>query len=223
MSIIFVLDDSILYENIYEDVEILKGGPGSGHRGHRGRPGKTGGSMPGKIWTGQQVEYEGDKLSKLQTGEVGEQLAINVLTQQFGDQFHNVNEGVNNAPIDVAGDHMAVEVKTGLTTNTKMSQHWRSTLGQFGKREKQLVDSLESSEKKEYMTFRRQQIMERKYSVVEKMSTMVGTTVEPVTLGIILTPDGSRGDVFLIPDFHLRLAWKAYATDEYYVGTYDVD
>jgi len=40
---------------------------------------------------------------------------------------------------------------------------------------------------------------------------------------VILAPDGSKGDVFMVPDFHLRLPWKDYATDEYYVGTFDVD
>jgi hypothetical protein len=51
-------------------------------------------------------------------------------------KFDTVNVGVNNAPIDVAGDHMAVEVKTGLASNGVKSQHWRATIGQPGKAEK---------------------------------------------------------------------------------------
>jgi len=209
-------------------VIVRKGGAGSGHHGHAGRPGKRGGSAPGsggssKVWDGQQVKHEGSKLNKLETGASGERLAIQVLSKELGSGFHNVNEGINNAPIDVAGDHMAVEVKTGLSTNGVTAQHWRATLGQFGKKERQLVDSLSKDDKKEYLMFRRQQIMERKYSAVAKMSEIAGGTVKPFTVGVILSPDGSKGDVYMVPDFHLRLTWKTYATDEYYVGTFDVD
>lgn len=202
----------------------LKGGPGSGHHGHSGRPGKVGGSSGGgKVWGGSQEQFDGEKVSKLQTGEIGEQLAETMLEEQFGVEFRTLNEGINNAPIDVAGDHMAVEVKTGLTTNGATAQHWRATLGQFGKGERERVSKLSKPEKKEYLAFRRQQIMERKYSTVAKMSNMLGEPVKPFTVGVILTPDGSKGDVFMVPDFHLRLTWKNYATDEFYIGTYDVE
>lgn len=205
---------------------VLKGGPGSGHHGHSGRPGKRGGSGPGtggaKVWTGEQVAADGKKISKLQAGEAGEQLAMRVLSEQTGTDFSTLNVNVNNAPIDVMGDHLAVEVKTGLASNGKSAQHWRATIGQPGKAETELIKKMTKEEKRAHHDFKRQKILERKQAMLDKISKETGETVKGATVGVILSPDGKRGDVYLVPGFHQRLPWKDYATDEYHIGSYDV-
>jgi hypothetical protein len=201
----------------------LKGGPGSGNFGHAGRPGKVGGSTTGnRVWAGQTLERAGERLSKLKTGEIGEKLAMKVLEDKFGASFSTLNAGLNNAPIDVAGDHTAVEVKTGLASVGKSAQHWRATIGQPGIAERELLKAMDAQEKRTYNEFKKQQIIQRKESMLDKMRQAAGAEVKPYTVGIILDPDGSKGDVFLIPGFHLYLSWNQYATDDYYVGTYDV-
>ena len=88
----------------------------------------------GRMWSGgEPMVYDGPTISKLEAGMAGEKLTIKVLSQKYGANFQTLNVGINNAPIDVGGDHLAGEVKTGLATNGKTSQQWRATIGQPGK------------------------------------------------------------------------------------------
>ena len=197
---------------------ILKGGKGSGNFGHGGRPGKVGGSSS-RVWSGT-TSTEPRTLSKLKTGGIGEALAIQALSTE-GAQFETLNVGINNAPIDLIGDHLAVEVKTGLSTNARDAQKWRATIGEPGKEEKELLKQMTPKEKLEFNSYKRQKILERKNELLKKLSEEAGEPVKAMTIGVILSPDGSKGDVFAIPGFHLSLRWNQYATDEYYLGTYD--
>lgn len=205
----------------------IKGGPGSGHHGHQGRLGQRGGSAPGsggRVWTGEAVP-RGDKskrISKLRTGEIGEQFARQALAEKFGVPFVELNQGINNAPIDIAGDHHAVEVKAGLATNGKTAQHWRATIGQPGKEEAELIKQMTSAEKRAHNVAKEQAILARKNAMLSQMSEDAGVTIKPATVGVILSEDGSRGDVYFVPGFHLRLTWQEYATEDYYLGTYDM-
>ena len=210
----------------------FKGGPGSGHHGHRGIPGKVGGSLPGKgspnylpagqrVWQGKQ---ESGKIpfNQNETGRRGEVIAARVLEDMFGSQFSTMNAGINNAPIDVAGNHHAVEVKTGPATNGRSAQQWRITTSYTsGTTERDLIAKMSADEKRQYNTYKQEQSMSRKMDAVRKMSEIAGVDVKPATIGVILSADGTRGDVFYVPGFHLRLGWSAYATEKYYVGTYD--
>lgn len=200
----------------------LKGGTGSGNFGHEGRPGKIGGSASARVWTGTQQEAGDVKLSKLDVGAAGEQLAMRVLSEQYGVPFKTLNVGINNAPIDVGGDHTAVEVKTGMSTNGPTAQHWRATIGQPGKAETELLKKMSAEDKRALNQYKYEQIMKRKNDMLAELTQIAGSEVKPVTVGVILSPDGKRGDVYIIPGFHLRLPWKDYATDEYHAGTYDI-
>lgn len=209
----------------------LKGGAGSGNFNHAGVPGKVGGSAPGgghgsasnRVWEGKQHAQAESKLSKLEVGHAGEKLAMQVLSEKMGVPFGTLNVGVNNAPIDVGGDHTAVEVKTGLATNGSTAQHWRATIGQPGKAEAELISQMSSEEKRQHNAYKYEQIMKRKNDMLAELTKQAGgEEVKPLTVGIILSADGKRGDVYMIPGFHLRLPWKDYATDEYYAGSYDV-
>jgi len=211
-----------------------KGGPGSGHHGHGGLKGVHGGSSDsgkgtskapakpkGRVWTGTQQEKAKKRLSKLATGELGERLAMKAAEEKIGAPFATFNTDINNSPIDIAGDHHAIEVKTGLASNGKSAQHWRATIGEPGKAEKELLKQMDSKQKRAHNTWKRQEILKRKNDAVKEMSRIAGEEIKGATIGLILSPDGSRADVYLIPGFHQRMAWNKYATDKYYVGTYD--
>lgn len=206
----------------------LKGGSGSGNFGHSGIPGQRGGSAPRKsflsserFWAGQVDEAE-SKLDKLQTGELGEQLAIKAIEDKLGIKLTTLNVGMNNSPIDLGSPEMAVEVKAGLSSNGKGNQRWRANLGEFGKTEKDLVSQMNPETKREYFSRKSQAILERKNKLLNELSEMSGQEVKGFTAGVILSPDGSRGDVFLIPGFHLSLNWGKHATDENHIGSYEV-
>lgn len=201
---------------------ILKGGSGSGNFGHSGRKGKLGGSTPKRVFTGQPTQWEGERLTKLQVGQIGEDLAMKVLSQEKGVPFETVNIGLNNAPIDVAGDHLAVEVKTGLSTNSRTAQHWRATIGEPGKQEKALIAQMSKEEKKAHNQYKQQKILERKQAMLDKMSEIKGEPVKGMTIGIILHPDGSKGDVYRFDGFHSRIPWKKADQMGEFMGTYNV-
>lgn len=212
-------------------IRVYKGGPGSGHHNHRGIPGVQGGSLPGvgsgnvlpkeqRVWQGKQHASE-SKLSKLETGEIGEKLAARALADVIGTDFHSLNVDVNNMPIDLVGDHKAVEVKAGPANNASYAQRWRATIGQPGKAEQALLAQMSFEEKSQYNDAKQARILERKYGLLSKLSEQAnGEEIQALTVGVIVAPDGSRGDVFLVPGFHLKLSWSQYATDEYYIGTY---
>lgn len=208
----------------------LKGGAGSGFHGHAGRPGKIGGSSSSgagsrlpveqRVWQGQK--HEGSRqLTNQQTGEIGEALAEKALEEHLGADFSNLNEDRNNMAADLVGDHTLIEVKAGPATNVNTAQHWRATISTAGKSERELIRKMTKAEKRAHNEYKAKQVLERKQALLDKMSEMAGAKVKPMTVGIVLTANGDRGDVFFIPGFHLRLRWQDYATDEYYVGTYE--
>lgn len=208
----------------------FKGGPGSGHFGHSGRPGQVGGSSTsrysisktsGRVWTGEQHEAT-TKLTKLEKGEIGEQVAMRALEDRFGVNFSTLNVGVNNAPIDVGGDHMAVEVKASQASGDVTSQYWRATIGQPGKAESALFKQMTREEKIAYNKIKYDKILERKNSMLAQMSEMAGAEVKPYMVGVIISGDGKKADAFLIPGFHIRVGWKQNATDDNYLGTYEI-
>lgn len=199
---------------------ILKGGPRSGFHGHAGRLGKRGGSSSGRVWSGGTVEYDGPKLSKLQVGALGEKLAMRVLSEKFETEFTTLNIGVNNSPLDAGGDHMALEIKTGLASNSSTAQQWRSTLGEPGKAEKVLIAQMTSDEKKEYNAYKQQKVLDRKQQMLNELSKEAGAEIKGFMVGIILSPDGLKGDAYLIPGFHSRINWSQLK-DEQFLGTYD--
>jgi len=209
---------------------FYKGGARSGNYGHHGLAGVWGGSTSsggapakktGRVWTGTQQEKSEKRLSKIETGELGERLAIKAAEEKLKAEFATFNTHVNNSPIDIAGDHTAIEVKTGLASNGKSAQHWRATIGEPGKVEKELLKQMTPEQKRANNTWKRQEILRRKNETVASMSKIAGKEIKGITIGIILSPDATRADVYFIPGFHQRMAWDKYATDEYYVGTYD--
>ena len=173
-----------------------------------------------KVWTGKQAPKS--RLSKLDTGTIGEKLARKALSRHFGKGFEALNIEKPNAAVDMGNKIIAVEIKTGLSSNSKSAQHWRSTIGEPGNTEKGLLSGMSDGVKDSHNRRKDKKILERKRNLINRMSSRDSRRVKSYTVGIILSPGGSRGDVFLIPGFHLRLGWNKYATDEYYIGTYKV-
>lgn len=192
-----------------------------GKHPQKSHAGARGSSSSQRVWGGEPVEPGTRQLTKLQVGELGEQLAMKVLSDKNGVPFTTLNKGINNAPIDVAGDHQAVEVKTGLASNGKTAQHWRATIGQPGKAETELIKQMSKQEKREHHDWKREQIIARKQNMLKEMSAVAGGEVKPVTVGIILHPDGSKGDVYRFDGFHQRIPWNKAAEMGEYLGTYD--
>lgn len=172
-----------------------------------------------RVWQGKAHPGK-TKMSKLETGARGEAMAMESLEAESGVGYGTLNVGVNNAPIDAGGDHEAIEIKTGVATNSSSAQGWRATIGQPGKEETARLKKMSAPDKKEYNRIKSEKILERKRDMLNKMSKLAGKPVKPYMVGVILSPDGKRGDVFKVPGFHLSLRWKEHATSKNYIGTF---
>ncbi|RJR10596.1 hypothetical protein C4588_02900 [Candidatus Parcubacteria bacterium] len=203
---------------------VLKGGAGSGNFGHAGIPGRHGGSAPNKVWAkGMPSPGTGSLVNVQKIGQIGEKLAMKVFAEKYGVPFETLNVGINNAPIDVGGDHLALEVKAGSATNSERTQMWRAKVAPFSKKEQALYDKMSPEEKTAYNAYKKQAVLDRKQRLLDELSRELGEPIKPMTVGVILSADGKRADMYAIPGFHISLSWKKYASDEYFMGTYDVE
>ena len=176
-----------------------------------------------RVWHGMPMVWPEARPSKQAVGSLGEKLARTVLAQKTGFPFEPVDSTRNNAPLDIWGDGLAVEVKTGLATNGYSAMHWRATIGEPGEEEKAAVDKLSPEEYKTHRDWKTSQIIHRKNSLLADLNKAVpGRKLKGVTVGVILHPSLEKADVYLIEGFHLYLAWKDNATDANFIGTYNI-
>ena len=178
-----------------------------------------------RVWSGEEHEQPDKVPSKQLVGELGENLVRQIMTDLVGEKFRALNDGRSNAPIDLFGDHMAIEVKAGLASNRHDSRKWRATIGEPGKAEKELLAQMTPEEKLKHNDWKREEILRRKADLADQLSahTPDGKPVEQVTVGLIFKPDLTAVDVYVIDGYHLTLRWSQYATDEHYLDTYKVD
>lgn len=173
-----------------------------------------------QVFSGAPVETQ-TKLSKLETGAIGERVAIAHLKQNLG--IHDagpLNSHITNYPIDISGDHIAVEVKTGLVSNGKAAQQWRATIGQPGKSETEWLKTASADQKSAFNEQKRQAIMSRKKSALAELEKTKNVKVAPKTLTTILNPDTKTVDLFMFDGFHSRIPWNSPEAKKAYVGTY---
>lgn len=173
-----------------------------------------------RVWTGEQQPKKGASLTKVGAGKIGEKIAAKAATKHFGGKFEFLNVNVNNSPIDMWNRKVAIEVKTGIASNNSSNQAWRATIGEPWKAEQESLDKMSPGKKKNYNAGKRKKILERKHNLLAKLSRKNGSSVKGYTMGVILSPGGRRGDVYLFKGFHPSLLWSKYATDKFYLGTY---
>lgn len=203
------------------------------HGAHDGRfcatPGSGGGGSvsglkpaKGRVFTGEPVELK-TKLSKLETGSVGEKVVIAYLKSKgFGDA-RSTNVKVNNFAVDLVHDHEAFEVKAGLVSNGKSAQQWRATIGQPGKAETAWLKKASPEAKRAWNEKKGQEILKRKQDALAKLSKQLGRKVKGNTYTVILNPDTKRADLFAFSGFHLRIPWGSAQAKAGYLGTYSYE
>lgn len=176
-----------------------------------------GGSSGDRAWSGSSSG--GPKLSKLETGKIGEQVAIDFLKAAGIEDARHLNTDQNNYPVDLAGDHQLIEVKTGLATNSASAMQWRATIGEPGPAEKEWLKSASPSEKAAWNADKSQAIMDRKNAVLDSIGKQTGMKLKGTTVGIILNPSTKKADVYVFEGFHSRIAWKSPLAAKAYKGT----
>lgn len=171
-----------------------------------------------RAFSGKQVE--GTKLSKLQTGALGEKLAIHYLKSIGFKDARTLNEVGNNFPVDLVQDHEVYEVKAGLSSNGPSSQQWRATIGQPGPKEREWLKIASKEEKRAWNQQKQKAILKRKQQAVRTVSKRVGHPVKGKTLSVIINPDTRTVDVYQFDGFHLRVGWNSEQAKGAYRGSF---
>jgi hypothetical protein len=173
-----------------------------------------------RAFAGRQVETI-TQLSKLETGSLGEEIAVAYFRDHVGiKDVRSINVGRNNAPVDAVGDHTAIEIKTGLVSNSKSAQQWRATIGQPGKEETEWLRKASREEKATWNEKKAQAILDRKIAALKELSKELGVNMKPKTVGVIIHADRRKADIYVFDGFHHRIGWTSDLAKKSYVGTY---
>jgi very-short-patch-repair endonuclease/uncharacterized protein YoaH (UPF0181 family) len=226
---------------LLESFRTMISGSGSGNFGHGGREGHRGGSTGKKGVAGAKVQEpqsaksaltptrtrafsadsaSSERMSKLETGALGEKLAIEYLKSLGFKDARTLNEVGNNFPVDLIQDHEAIEVKTGLASNGASAQQWRATIGQPGVKERAWLAKASDSAKKKWNLRKQQEILDRKAEAIDTVSKRVGHRVKGKTLTTIINPSTRTVDIYEFTGFHLRIAWNSDKAKEGYRGSF---
>jgi hypothetical protein len=170
--------------------------------------------------------YEGEprliqsQISKQTAGAIGEHIAVAYLKSEGIHDAEPLNSRTNNFPVDLIGDHVCVEVKTGLISNQKGAQHWRATIGQPGKKETEWLKTASKDEKSAWNKRKNEEILARKNKVLEDMTKKYGTKIKAKTLTTIINPDTHMADVYMFDGFHSAIRWNSDEAKKAYVGSF---
>ncbi len=174
-----------------------------------------------RAWQGRMAEGQTSASREERTlqGRLGEELAARALAETRGGTYESLNlPGAKPAPLDLIGGGMGIEVKTGSAARLKGA--WNVTTGTLTTREREALGGMNPEERHEYWERRKALALQRKNQLLKKLSAKLGQEVTGVTVGVILNPEGTAGDVYLVPGFHPTMAWRKYAVDANYLGTF---
>ena len=160
-----------------------------------------------------------NKMSKLEVGAIGEKLVTEWLKMEGKRDARSLNVKVNNFPVDLIQNHHVIEVKAGLISNQKGTQHWRATIGQPGKKETEWLKTASKEKKAAWNAKKQQQIIDRKNAAVQKIGQDLGKKVKGYTYTVILNPDTKRADLFRFEGFHSSIRWNSPQAKSGYIGT----
>lgn len=150
------------------------------------------------------------QLTKQETGRVGEKVAVAWLKSLGGvKDAVPLNTGNPSESIDLFGDSMAPEVKSGLASNGKDAQKWRITFSmEVSKEEKAAYDAMTKEQRTAYNAKKQKDAMARKVRLLEKLGKRRGKPIRPVTVTTIINPDTQTADIYMAEGYHQILRWN---------------
>jgi hypothetical protein len=172
-----------------------------------------------KAWSGTPVEIK-NKLSKLESGALGEKIVTDWLKDQGFADARTLNADRNNFPIDLVQDHEVIEVKTGMASNGETAMQWRATIGQPGPEETKWLKTASSEDKKAHNAKKAQAILDRKAQAVKEVSEKLGRKVKGKTVCLIFNPDKKTVDLYEFDGFHSRIPWNSDLAKNGYRGSF---
>jgi 8-oxo-dGTP pyrophosphatase MutT (NUDIX family) len=194
------------------EVDRTEGNPyhkGAGPGGGQFTSGPEGGVAGEKrAFTGKPVPTKKVKLTKGEQDKVGEKLVIDYMKTQGMEDARSLNIVGNNYPIDLAGDHALVEVKTGLASNGKSAQQWRITYS-TSKAEREWLDKASPAKAAAWNAEKLQDAYDRKAKEHKQIEKETGIKLKAYTVGVILNQESRTADIHVIPGYHKRVGWNS--------------
>jgi hypothetical protein len=172
-----------------------------------------------RAYTGKPVATK-VRLGTVSAGELGEAIITQYLKQEMGIRdAEPANPHVTNYPVDIKGDHMLIEAKTGQVSNSTGAQKWRATIGKPGIEETAWLAKAKPEVKAAWNQQKLQAIMDRKAAVLKEFKKQWGQA-KGVTVTTIINPDTRTADIYRYDGFHLHIRWNNDAAKKAYVGSY---
>ncbi len=169
------------------------------------------------------VRPQREKMTKLQVGRLGEELAVDWLQKQGIAAERLVVEGRNNFPVDLlAWDKegpVLWEVKAGRVSNKRSSQQWRVTLGKPGPKVTAWLKTASPAAKKRFNKLRATRALRRKEEERQKAEKILGQKVRLKTLALVIDTDRQTADVHQFDGAHRRIGWVSEQARDGYTGT----
>ena len=159
------------------------------------------------------------KLSKHETGRLGEQLAIAYLHAQGHTDARHMNTRLANFPVDLIQDHEVIEVKAGLVSNGPSARQWRLTLGEPSPGEAKRIATMSAAQLERYNAKKQARVHARKEQVLHDVAEKIGHAVAAKTITFLINPDTRRADVYVFEGWHDRVGWHSEHATAAYVTT----
>lgn len=159
----------------------------------------------------------GTKIGKQLAGAIGELVIIAHLKDLGFHDAKEMNLDRNNFPIDIIQDHETIEVKTGQSSNNPKSQHWRLTIGEPGKEEKEWLKTASPEEKREWNQAKQKAIHDRKMKELKGLEGELGHPIKAATYTVILNHDTKTADIYKFDGWHDSIPWKSEQAKKGYV------
>lgn len=196
---------------------VCIGGAGHGRHGP-GLPRVRIARSSERAWAGGLVRVR-TKMTKRETGKVGEAVAIAWLQSRGLRDARPLNAHAENFGADVIAGNQVIEVKAGRAGNSVKAQQWRLTIGEPGKREKAWLRTASARAKRAWNERKERMIVARKNEIVREVGRALGRRAVGRTITTIVNPDTKVVDVYSFEGFHSRIGWSSAQAREAYVGS----
>ena len=163
------------------------------------------------------------KLSKIETRDVGEKVAIQYARQYMagGKNARPLNSVKNNTAVDIAADHKLIEAKAGLVSNSKGAQQWNAKIGEPSKEYRTWAKTASAEDIRAYNDRQRQLILYRKDQLLKRASKAISDGYDPNVITSIINADTRTADVYVFKGYHLRIGWTSDMAKEGFVGSFN--
>jgi hypothetical protein len=187
-------------------------GPGHPFRGNQYVEGQSEGKPPQKgdlprVYDNKNQPKLKNQPTKDETDKIGEGVVLDWLKSEGMMDARSLNVVGNNYPIDAAGDHWLMEIKSGRVDNVPSARQWRITWS-VSKAEREAQTKMSPAQIKAWNTGKQTEAYNRKLQEKRKIEREKGEKFKAKTIGVIINADTKRADIHVLDGYHKRIGWR---------------